>query len=104
MTALPVEAPSEPVLQLSIQIAVLSRHISSASGAHPNALEAAQPGSATPRQGPVVPDRKCGTNSACTPNKPLGHVRFLQATEGTECAVSSKGAWPLSSCPNCQCS
>src|SRR5271157_1573878 len=104
MKTLAAEVCSEPILQLSIQTSVSSRHTSSASEASPSDPEVVQPALATPQRCPVVPDRNCSTNSACTSGMPFGHVRCLQASVNNECAISLKGIVSLSSHPSCQCS
>src|ERR1700677_1879201 len=78
-------------------------HISNSGWAAPADPEVALPATATPQKCPAVQDRSGSTNSACKSNRHCGHVRFLQAIGGTECAVSSKSAATPSCSPSCQC-
>src|SRR6266567_2865270 len=46
--------------------------------------------------------KRCYTEAEGTPGKLFGHVRSVQASEGTECAISSKEEATPSSYLNCQ--
>src|SRR6266571_8323384 len=58
---------------------------------------------ALPASSQGVPGRKrCHTEAEGTPGKLFGHVRSVQVSEGTECAISSKKEATPSSYLNCQ--